>query len=166
MENFNEEDIKARHRRELKELNNKVTGLKKQAQADKKRKKELLKEIEDLQKATEERHRKELMQIEISETSEILSEQSAIQLEELQRLSIKENVNTASASNEKSEEEKVKVNRQKLRKQRKNEKLEQMKMEAKAEPMIDYKAIEAETFAKLLKEHGKGIVQVVPDGHW
>ncbi|KAL7750600.1 OTU domain-containing protein 6B [Sorochytrium milnesiophthora] len=55
-----EEETRARHRKELKELQAQLTGLRKQAQSDKKRKKELLDEISRLEQATKQRHEQEL----------------------------------------------------------------------------------------------------------
>lgn len=64
------EDLKAKHRKELKDLKAKVTALKKTANNDKKRKKDILEEIERLERETERRHQLEIDEMTRSEASQ------------------------------------------------------------------------------------------------
>lgn len=57
----NEAEMLARHRKEQRELVNTTTNMKKQAtKGEKRKKKEILKQIEDMEAALKEKHRSEL----------------------------------------------------------------------------------------------------------
>lgn len=58
---MDEETMLARHRKEIKELTAKTTAMKKQAtQGEKKKKKEILKQIETMESELKENHEREL----------------------------------------------------------------------------------------------------------
>ncbi|CAI5759977.1 unnamed protein product [Candida verbasci] len=165
-ENFSisRDDIILRHKKEQKDLQNTVTGLKKQA--SKKTRKSVNSKCEQLQQELDRKHKEELTQfdgIESNEESELTPEQLLAQLD------LKEVENDKPKAGLQSQDSipKKKRNRAKEKLEKRKAEIEAMKKEAslEAENSIDYRQIEIDSFNQLLKLNNLTLFEIKPDGH-
>ncbi|KAJ3037822.1 OTU domain-containing protein 6A [Rhizophlyctis rosea] len=160
------EDVRARHRREVKELTGKVTALKKSVSGDKKKKKEVTTQIALMEAELAQRHEAELA----AAQEGALSNAPAVVMEVLT-----EDIDAATAAVENvsldtpavEQGGKKKPNRQKLRKERKAQQFEEMRRQAAEEAgnMENMKEVEDAAIAQLLEPLSLAIQPIAPDGH-
>ncbi|KAK9760625.1 OTU protein [Basidiobolus ranarum] len=166
----NLEEIQARHKKEIKELQNKLIALKKTAtKGDKKKKKEVLVEMAQMEQEVHQRHEEELKEFmtrghDSQETQpEETSEGEKLIQKNLEELEIVEEI----ADDSHMTETKGKKNRSKARKDRKAAKILQMQQEAEEEAatMDNFQERENTAFNELLKVVGLNMKEVNADGH-
>ncbi|ORX50770.1 cysteine proteinase [Piromyces finnis] len=162
------EELKARQKKELKDMQSKIMQLKKSVNGNKKRKKEVQQEIQAMEAEIKERHQKEYDEFIANNTSESNVESNEVN---------KNNVDAESEDNVKSDvktntfpipqQKQKKPNRQKLRKERKAAKLLAMQKEAEEEAknMVNTRQVEDEAFQKKLDDLGLEIHEIIADGH-
>jgi len=165
------EELKARQKKELKEMQAKIMQLKKSVNGNKKRKKEVQQEIQAMEAEIKERHQKELDEFNANntntETTENAENNESIPAESNDKP--EDTIKNAIESNTFPihEQKPKKPNRQKLRKERKAKKLLEMRKQAEEEAknMVNTKQIEEEAFKKKLDDLGLEIHEIIADGH-
>ncbi|ORZ31011.1 hypothetical protein BCR44DRAFT_41551 [Catenaria anguillulae PL171] len=178
------EDLLATHRKESKALQGKLTALRKEAQANKKRKKELQAEMDQLEKDLKTKHAQEIADLEaqlaatsISASSESSSPDAGADAGP----SADDDIPAANSTDRgcmpstiidagglmPSQPKQKKPNRQQLRKQRKQAEIEALQAEARkeAEAMPDRAAIEAQRLKDVLARHKLKVHSIPADGH-
>lgn len=188
------EEVLARHRKEVKELTATVTGLKKQAKADKKKKKEITKQIEDLETELKRRHEAELSQFDAGkgtdgsenekeangendsdeDDEEVTAEKLLAQLEldqkqrEEEEAAEKAAAAAAKAANQQNVAQKgPKRNRRKEKLAKRQQEMDRLADEAASEAagQTDYRKIEMENMDAVCKLRGLVQHEITPDGH-
>lgn len=169
------DELLARHRREQKELQNQITALKKQA--TKKTRKLVNSKCSDLQYSLDERHRKEIQELE-GPTDELTpdmllklaispddtsSNPAGTELAKEPESSSAPATPTASTSTSGGR----KRNRAKERLAKRNAEIEAIKQQAReeAENSIDYRQIELDSMGKILVHNRLSVHDIRPDGH-
>ncbi|KAG4100005.1 cysteine proteinase [Neocallimastix lanati (nom. inval.)] len=160
------EELKARQKKELKEMQAKIMQLKKSIGGNKKRKKEVQQEIQTMEAEIKARHQKEIDEFNANNAStdnneNNNSETKAAESEDTIKNAIESNTFPIQQQKPK------KPNRQKLRKERKAAKLLEMQKQAEkeAENMVNTKEVENEAFQKKLNDLGLKIHEIIADGH-
>jgi len=174
------EELKARQKKELKEMQAKIMQLKKSVNGNKKRKKEVQQEIQAMEAEIKERHQKELDEFnannsnaenaENTENNENNESNESIPAESNDKPAEPEDIIKKAIESNKfpiQQQKPKKPNRQKLRKERKAKKLLEMQQQAaeEAKNMVNTKQVEEEAFKKKLDELGLEIHEIVGDGH-
>lgn len=162
---MDEEEITQRHKREQKELNARIQALKHGVpKGDKKRKKQVTADIAILQAELEQKHEKELAEQETSEDKEVIND-------EIKTLTLEEDKQKEEASSEtlpsSTTSQKKPSKAQKRREKKEQEERERQKRleEGEKESEGHCRNIEAQLFAKLLKEKNLKMHEVQPDGN-
>ncbi|ORY02096.1 OTU-domain-containing protein [Basidiobolus meristosporus CBS 931.73] len=165
------EEIQSRHKKENKELQNKLTALKKTAtKGDKKKKKEVQVEMAQLEQEVQQRHEQELKDFMVrgdngaeDRAEEIPEGDNGIQ-KMTENLTIED---AGNVENTPTVEGKGKKNRSKARKDRKAAKILQMQQEAEEEAatMDNVQEREKIAFDELLQTIGFSMKEVTADGH-
>ncbi|KAJ1976077.1 OTU protein [Dimargaris xerosporica] len=153
------DELLVRHRKESRDLVARTTALRKEARGNKKRKKELLQEIETLETELNERHAHELTQWESLATKE-----PATALD----TGIEKAMDNLSFYRENLEDQVAKrVNKNKKQKERKAAKLAEMQEEAahEASQQVNMEEVERKAMRALLKKHRLTLCEVKSDGH-
>lgn len=157
-----EEDIRARHRKEVKELTGKTTAMKKQA--TKSTKKEVMKQIQQLEDEMKQRHTKELAG-DGSEEKEEFEEITPEQL--LAQMNISEEPKNVEPVQSTSKQQPKRRNRQKERLAKREAEIARIQEEARLEQdkQPDLRGIELRNIQDLcdlqkVKQH-----DIIPDGH-
>ncbi|KAJ3369637.1 OTU domain-containing protein 6B [Allomyces arbusculus] len=173
------DDLLARHRREAKALQATLTGMRKQAQADKKRKKEIFADMAKLEADLKAKHAQEVAEFETAGSSSNSCDPATTTLADaMDGLTVSAGAATAvagagaeptAAPTPVSVEQPKgkKPNRQQLRKQRKEAALEQLQRDAAAEAAnsVNHEQIEREQLQALLQRHKLRVHSIAPDGH-
>ncbi|KAJ3389719.1 OTU domain-containing protein 6B [Lobulomyces angularis] len=151
------EDLKSKQKKELKQLQNDITKLKKST--DKKKKKGLLEQIDKMENEIKERHIAEFNALELK-WKDLKIEKT---IEDVNVEKLEPDVN----SNDNSPSFKQKKNRQQERKLRKKAEQEKIYQEAlnEASTQIDYRSLEQESINDLLSLMKLKIKEIDPDGH-
>jgi len=160
------EEVQERHRRELKDMKNKVQALKKQVtQGDKKKKKDIQTEIEALEAATTQRHQKEIVTFKekhpvVSGSKEGHSSAAAEDGDEGDEDASEDlgRLNLGSAGGER------KVSKAQKKKAKKEEKTNEIRRQAEEEAAMapNLRAIEDEQIAKACTQFNLTVKQVLP----
>ncbi|ORX86252.1 cysteine proteinase [Anaeromyces robustus] len=164
------EELKARQKKELKEMQAKIMQLKKSIGGNKKRKKEVQEEIKAMEAEIKERHQKEIDEFNKNNTSTENTDNinnNSMETDE-KPANPEETIKNAIESNTfPIQQKQKKPNRQKLRKERKAAKLreEQRLAEEEAKNMVNTKQVEDDAFKKKLKDLGLEIHEIIADGH-
>lgn len=166
------EELLAKHRKEKRDLVNRITGMKKQA--TKAKRKEVNSKCEQLEQELREKHEQELKELdgEGGEVEEVTPEQLLAQLQ-VEDDGAKEanEANEAKADKEAkvepSQQPKKKRNRQKEKLARREAEIARMKEEAKKEAaeQPDLKKIEQDAIWQLCQMKGLVPYDIQPDGH-
>ncbi|KAJ3358943.1 OTU domain-containing protein 6B [Allomyces javanicus] len=175
------DDLLARHRREAKALQATLTGMRKQAQADKKRKREILAEMAKLEADLKAKHAQEVAEFEAAGSNSSNSDPTMTTLADaMDGLAVSAGAGAATAGAGAGAEPTAapasvpaehprgkKPNRQQLRKQRKEAALEQLQRDAAAEAAnsVNHEQIEREQLQALLQRHKLRVHSIAPDGH-
>lgn len=156
------EEIKARHKKELKDNQAKIMQLKKSIGGNKKRKKEVQQEISTMEAEIKLRHQKE-----IDEWNANNKENNEESKEENENNSEDPVKNILENDKFPIHEVHKKVNRQKLRKERKAAKMLEMRKEAEEEAknMVNTKQVEEDSLKEKLDSMNLQIFEVAADGH-
>ncbi|KAJ1919816.1 OTU protein [Mycoemilia scoparia] len=167
----NFEDLEARHRKELKELTNKIMGLKKSVpKGDKKRKKEVTAEVAKLEAEIKERHAQEVdalkQKLESGSDEKAANKDVDIITEKIESVNMKNHSEPEEPSKQQAPRGKKK-NKAKMRLQRRQEEMERLQAEAEkeAEGMVDMQKIENEAIERILEINNLSIYDIRPDGH-
>ncbi|KAK9470591.1 uncharacterized protein V1510DRAFT_250055 [Dipodascopsis tothii] len=168
------DEMQARHRKESRDLIATITGLKKQAtKGEKKKKKALLQQCEEMERAMNERHQSELDKfngVAVDQSSEVSPEELLAQLVlDTHPSPAAEIVSTGKQDTVESEGDASvhRQSRQKVRKARKKAAMEAIASEAASEAaqMPDLRKIELENMKMLQKTMGLVEKDITPDGH-
>lgn len=148
------ETIEQRHKREQKELQAKIQGLKHSvSKGDKKRKKQVTAEIAQLQAELDQRHEKELA--EHKEEGTQVEENELC--EEAQGLELNENTSAPKKMS--------KAQKRREKKEQEERERQQRLVEGEKESLSHIRNIEASRFASILQENKLKILEVRPDGN-
>lgn len=149
------EELLSRHRKEKKDLQNQIQGLKKScAKGDKKRKKEVQDEISRLELELSQKHAKELSEIEETDTQEATEENNVQNEEEAEeeeipaketRLSKAQKRRNKKAAEDKEREERINLGKQESKNGPRNKEIKQIE--------------------KILKESGLKLYNIPADGN-
>ncbi|CAO3658842.1 unnamed protein product [Umbelopsis vinacea] len=174
---FNEtlDEILARHRKEIRQLNAETTALKKTAtKGEKKKKKEVLAQIAQMESEMNKKHEEELKNhkpqpgdpanVEAEDQDEL---DDGISLDRLNELTIEEGPVAPTATPTIGSGKSRKPNRQKQRKERKEAELQKMRDEAEkeAEGQVDRGKLERDAINELLVPMRLRVSEVAADGH-
>ncbi|KAJ1516717.1 hypothetical protein HMI54_008472 [Coelomomyces lativittatus] len=161
------ETLLAQHRKERKQLQAQCVHLKKQGQVDKKKKNELLVEIQRLEVELQEKQRNERLAFE--ENQEKINEDIDVTLNQQWN----ENMTVINTKPETHSIDTVnpmmplkKFSRQKLRKLRKEKEIEEIQKKALEEPQLDFCSQEMDQFLELLSLFKLKIHPIPANGHW
>ncbi|KAG7195237.1 uncharacterized protein KQ657_003763 [Scheffersomyces spartinae] len=164
------DELLAKHKKENRDLIATTTGLKKQA--TKKTRKSVLQKCEEMEKSLLKRQQKEIRELENPDessetTSAAIEEDEELTPEMLLQQMEATTISQVTPEEKSSDQRKPKRNRQKERLAKRKEQLEQIREEAikEAEGMIDYRAIEIESMAKILAINNLKLHEIKPDGH-
>jgi OTU domain-containing protein 6 len=154
----------SRHRKESKELQARITAIKKQAGGDKKKKKETADQIASLEDELKKRHAKEKADLE-AEMASKAPEPSSV--DNLASLSLEDKEDDEHDDQQNSTDPKKKRNRQKERKERKAAELEAARLEAaeEAKNLPNWKKLEDDALRKMVEKDGLLLKEIAADGH-
>lgn len=154
--------LEARHKKDHRDLVATITSLKKQA--TKKTRKSVLAKCSDLQAALDEKHARELQELN-GTLPEPETELSPHQL--LAQLSVEPEEEPKGAQNTPPEAQPKRRNRQKERLAKRQAGVDQIRADAmrEAEGSVDYRKIEEESMAALLRAKKLALFEIKPDGH-
>ncbi|KAJ3416492.1 OTU domain-containing protein 6B [Chytridiales sp. JEL 0842] len=162
-----EEELLLRHRKEVKELTGKITGLKKQVSkgaGDKKKKQEVNEQIARMEHELSKRHEEELLAFRASKlaVSDVIAPETTAEEEP-----VNGDASTSSTTTDEPKEQKKKPNRQQARKAKKAAQMEEMRKQAEEEAAgsVDMRKVEDEAIDALIKPLNLRIKQITPDGH-
>ncbi|KAG2183176.1 hypothetical protein INT43_006171 [Umbelopsis isabellina] len=169
------EEILARHRREIRQLNADTTALKKTAtKGEKKKKKDILTKVAIMEDELNKRHEEELRKHKLQpgdpdnvETA-VDEEDDGISLDRLNELTIEEGpIAPTGTPSIGANGGRKKPNRQKLRKERKEAEIQKMKDEAEkeADGQVDRGKLESDAIKELLVPMRLRVSEVPADGH-
>ncbi|OZJ07001.1 hypothetical protein BZG36_00038 [Bifiguratus adelaidae] len=158
-------ELEARHRKELKELQGKIVGLKKSAGNDKKRKKEVQVEIARLEAEIDQRHEAEKAAC-IARQGDKAAEATENQEETLPDVDTS-NINDDTTHSTPQSTGGPKKNKAKARQQRRKAELQRMQDEAaqEAEGQVDMQALEKKAIIDLVAAKGLQVKDITADGH-
>lgn len=173
------EDLLARHRKENKDLQHKITSLKKQSSGDKKKKKELTDQIAKMEEDIKARHAKEKAECEArgkeaasaadagNGAEETTNGDASAAADKLASLELDSDNDDAQAGTTGGSPAK-KRNRQKERKERKQAQMEEERRKAaeEAKQIPDYKKLEDEAIRRIVEREGLALKEIAADGHW
>ncbi|KAI9140353.1 hypothetical protein BKA69DRAFT_522225 [Paraphysoderma sedebokerense] len=157
------ESIESRHRKELKALQSQITALKKRVGNDKKRKKEVQVEIAKMEHDLKERQEQELKDFHQRQETDDNGKPDPTSVDAVSS----EPSNQNDHSNTPTASPKKKVNKQKLRKEKRAALEEQMRREAEAEAAAqpNMQKVELDNLIGILKPLNLGIHEIKADGH-
>ena len=146
------EQLLSQHRKELKDLQGKITALKKSTKSDKKKKGEVAEQIALWERELDEKHKAELLQLENSKIE----------------TSVQEGISTIKIDPENETQTEKKPGRQQARTLKKAQELQNIRETAlqEAAHATNYKEREREAIDKKLAELGMEIKEIAADGHW
>ncbi|PVV04883.1 hypothetical protein BB560_000592 [Smittium megazygosporum] len=158
------EEMKTRHKKEVKDLQGKITSLKKQMKSsDKATKKKLAEEIEALPKELEKRHNDELLSVQVKslEINDSSEPQEALNNTDIL------NEQDQNKEEKTSNVEKGGKQRQKKRREKKLLHLEELANQAEQEALLmqDHGKIEADLLNAVLAPLKLKVYNIKPDGH-
>ncbi|KAI8880078.1 hypothetical protein K501DRAFT_192135 [Backusella circina FSU 941] len=166
------ESILERHAQEQKNLTSKIISLRKSVpKSDKRKKRQVNSDIADLEYELKTRHEREIKEWKAKEQGIDLEHEEnelddGISLDRLNELSVKDEPeeNAQVAEQPKSK----KVNKAKLRLEKRNAEMERLRQEAmeEAENQVDQGAVETAELTKLLTPMKLRIRDITADGHW
>lgn len=163
------EELKARHKKELKEMQAKIMQLKKSVGGNKKRKKEVQQEIQTMEAEIKARHQKEIDEFNANNVSTDNNENNDSAEVNEKPVEPENSIKNAIENNNFpiQQQKPKKPNRQKLRKERKAAKLLEMQKQAEEEAknMVNTRQVEDEAFQKKLNDLGLKIHEIIADGH-
>ncbi|TPX33178.1 hypothetical protein SmJEL517_g03816 [Synchytrium microbalum] len=169
-QNETEEDMRARHRKEVKDLAGRTTSLKKsvgKGASSAKKKKEVLEEIAKLEQELESRHESELNALLASSSSLSKPDEQPIAEPDADLESRMDNLQVSPDAPSASESRSKKPNRQQLRKEKKQAKFEEDRAQAlkEAADAPNLREVEDAAISKALQPMGLTIKHIMPDGH-
>ncbi|TPX49452.1 hypothetical protein SeLEV6574_g01447 [Synchytrium endobioticum] len=169
LHNETEDLIRARHRREAKELGGKTTALKKsvgKGAATAQKKKEVMDEIARLEHDMDARHQAEMRAFQAIPKEARGSSHADLE-SRMDGLHVTGPSTTPAAAPLDEVPKPKKPNRQQLRKERKKAQLEEDRQRAleEAANVPNMRAVEDDAISKLLEPFGLAIKHIIPDGH-
>lgn len=156
--------IEARHRKEQKDLQSTITSLKKQA--TKKTRKNVNNKCLDLQRDLDEKHKKELNELNGVSTQDDFSPEKLLAQLELEKTEQPEQPEQPEKT-EQAKEAKPKRNRAKEKLAKRKAEIEAIQAQARLEleNSIDYKKIEQDSMNQILSLQNLKVFDIRPDGH-
>ncbi|KAJ3266146.1 OTU domain-containing protein 6A [Chytriomyces hyalinus] len=160
------EELHARHRKETKELQGRITGMKKAASSDKKKKKELPELIAGLEADMKARHAQELADF-VAQSVNSQEKDATADTEDCSVNEPDEQSSSAQATVPSPALQTKKPNRQQQRKAKKAANFEEQRRlaEIEAADTVDVKAEEDEAIQKMIGAMSLSVKQITADGH-
>ena len=159
-----EEAIHAKFRAERKTLQGQITAMKKSSASDKKKKKQVLESIAQMEAQLEDRYQKELAQIREKQVKETTASLESKQVKE--ECIIPSTTTSTTTTSTTTSSSGIGKSKQQRRKERKAAELDRIRKEAESEePLIDRAKIELEKLAPKLAKLNMVIHNIVADGH-